>query len=31
MGGDTTLASNSVVLSTLLSPVAITIVLSIFF
>jgi predicted permease len=31
MGGDATLASNSVVLSTLLSPVALTIVLSIFF
>ncbi len=31
MGGDTVLASNGVVLSTLLSPIALTIVLSIFF
>ena len=31
MGGDATLASNGVVLSTLLSPIAITVVLSVFF
>jgi predicted permease len=31
MGGDATLASNAVVLSTLLSPIALTIVLAIFF